>query len=65
MGNNLAEQQIRTEVDDLVALGNEIICMAESASSKIKGTELSKISMWVTRVGSIIEKLILPDKKLF
>lgn len=50
-------QKIKNEINDLVAIGNEVMRKGQSASSSIQGPELSQFSMWVTRIGNIITQL--------
>jgi hypothetical protein len=60
--SNLHEA-IGAEINELVSIGNEVMRAAQSARDSIKGPELAKISMWVTRIGNVITNLYGTDSQ--
>jgi hypothetical protein len=50
-------EKIKIEIDDLVNMSERLVSRASAAGSSIKGSQLTKYSMWVTRIGFVIRKL--------
>ena len=54
---NQIDKKIDTEVLSLLDAGKRILNVAVSASSRIKGEDLSEVTSWVVRLGQLIRRL--------
>lgn len=57
------ENRVKTEINDLVRIGNEIVAFASSAQSGLRQEWVIKASSWVSRIGEIVRKLYGPQSK--
>lgn len=62
--NNI-EKTIKTEIDSLISIGNQIINKAINDGSGAKGGDLAEITAWVTRLGQLIRRLYGSDNQYF
>jgi hypothetical protein len=58
---SLAEQ----EINDLVDLGNGLVQEAAAADSTLKGEPITRMMMWASRGGQLIQKLYGKDSEYF
>jgi hypothetical protein len=63
--NRLAQSIAEKEIKDLVALGNTLVQQAASAHSTIEGEPVTKMMMWATRGGQLIQRLYGKDNEYF
>lgn len=59
------EESIQIEIADLVKTGDDIITKAVSSDSGIVGSELAKITSWVTRLGQLVRNLYGTESQQF
>jgi hypothetical protein len=58
-GNEMThiDNVIKKEINSLVTLGSEIVQQASSAGTGLEGSDLVRVSSWVTSLGQLIRKL--------
>jgi hypothetical protein len=55
------QNKLENELDNLAREGEQIIDLASSAESELRGAELSRVMEWSSRAGYLIKKIYGPD----
>lgn len=63
--NTRAQSLVEQEITDLVSLGSALVGLASSAESTLEGEPVTRMMMWATRGGQLIQKLYGKDSEYF
>jgi negative regulator of replication initiation len=59
------DEILKQEIDDLVATGQQVLQQAMRLRDSMKGDELARATMWVTRLGQIIRRIYGTESQQF